>query len=80
MKPFIIQFSLRLSRTLSVLGQNVPDEVIGIFNLPNPSSSTMALGSTQPLTEMSTRNLPGEDKGRRSLKADNLTAISESIV
>jgi hypothetical protein len=28
------------------------------FNLPNPSSRIMALGSTQPLTEMSTRNLP----------------------
>jgi hypothetical protein len=28
------------------------------LNLPNPSSRTMALGSTQPLTEMSTRNLP----------------------
>jgi hypothetical protein len=26
-------------------------------NLPNPSVRTMALGSTQPLTEMSTRNL-----------------------
>jgi hypothetical protein len=26
-------------------------------NLPNPSGRTMALGSTQPLTEMSTRNL-----------------------
>jgi hypothetical protein len=35
-----------------------PDEVVS-FNLPNPSSRTMALGSTQPLTEMSTRNLPG---------------------
>jgi hypothetical protein len=35
----------------------VPDEV-DFFNLPNPSSRTMALGSTQPLTEMSTRNLP----------------------
>jgi hypothetical protein len=29
------------------------------FNLPNPSSHTMALVSTRPLTEMSTRNLPG---------------------
>jgi hypothetical protein len=29
------------------------------FNLLNPSSRNMALGSTQPLTEMSTRNLPG---------------------
>jgi hypothetical protein len=33
------------------------------------SSRTMALGSTQPLTEMSTRNLPG-DKGRPARKAD----------
>jgi hypothetical protein len=31
---------------------------VDFFNLPNPSSRTMALGSTQPLTEMSTRNLP----------------------
>jgi hypothetical protein len=29
------------------------------FNLSNPSSCTMALGSTQALTEMSTRNFPG---------------------
>jgi hypothetical protein len=43
---------------------------------PNPSSRTMALGSTQPLTEMSTRNLPGS-KGRPARKADNLTAICE---
>jgi hypothetical protein len=35
-------------------------------NLPNPSSRTMALGSTQYLTEMSTRNLPGGvNDGRR---------------
>jgi hypothetical protein len=40
-----------------------PNEVIGFFNWPNPSSRTMALRSTQPLTEMSTRNLPG-GKGR----------------
>jgi hypothetical protein len=39
----------------------------------------MALRSTQPLTEMSTRNLPG-GKGRSVRKADNLTAICESIV
>jgi hypothetical protein len=40
----------------------VPDEVIFFFNLPNPSSRTMALESTQPLTKMSTRNLPGGKK------------------
>jgi hypothetical protein len=34
----------------------------------------MALWSTQPLTEMSTRDLPG-DKGQPVRKADNLTAI-----
>jgi hypothetical protein len=38
---------------------SIPDEVIFFFNLPNPFGRTMALGSTQPLTEMSTRNLPG---------------------
>jgi hypothetical protein len=48
----------------------VPMRWIFFFNLPNPSSHTMALGSTQPLTEMSTRNLPGGAKGggRVSLK------------
>jgi hypothetical protein len=34
----------------------------------------MALGSTQPLTEMSTKNISGS-KGRPARKADNLTAI-----
>jgi hypothetical protein len=38
-----------------------------------------ALGSTQPLTEMSTRNLP-RGKGRPVRKADKLTAICEPIV
>jgi hypothetical protein len=36
-------------------------------------------GSTQPLTEMSTRKLPG-GKGRPVHKADNLTAICEPTV
>jgi hypothetical protein len=39
----------------------------------------MALGSTQPLTEMSARNFPG-GKGRPAREADNLTAICEPIV
>jgi hypothetical protein len=41
-------------------------------------SRTMALGSTQPLTEMSTRNLL-RGKWRPARKADNLTAICESF-
>jgi hypothetical protein len=32
-----------------VTGSN-PDEVMGFFNSPHPSSRTMVLGSTQPLT------------------------------
>jgi hypothetical protein len=47
----------------------IPNEAIGFFNLPNPSSRIMALESTQPLTEMSTRNLPG-GKGWQACKAD----------
>jgi hypothetical protein len=39
----------------------------------------MALGSTQPLTEMITRNIPGGE-GRPARKANNLTAICEPIV
>jgi hypothetical protein len=50
-----------------------------VFNWLNPSSRNMTLVSTQPLTEMSTGNLPG-GKGRSARKADNLTAICEPIV
>jgi hypothetical protein len=53
------------------------DEV-DFFNLPNPSSRTIALGSTQPLTEMSTGNLP-VDKGRPTCKAENLTECLENV-
>jgi hypothetical protein len=52
----------------------VPDEV-ELFNLPNPSSRTMALGSTQPLTEMSVRNLPGVKSGQRV----GLTTLPPSV-
>jgi hypothetical protein len=59
---------------------SIPDEITGFFNLPNPSSRTMALGSTHPLTEMNTRNLPGGGKGQPARKDDNLTAIYEPTV
>jgi hypothetical protein len=36
---------------------SIPDGVIGIFHRHNPSSHTMALGLTQPLTGMSTSNI-----------------------
>jgi hypothetical protein len=47
----------------------VLDEVVS-----NPSSCIMALGSTQPLTKMSTRNPPGGKK-QPAHRADNLAAI-----
>jgi hypothetical protein len=58
---------------------SIPDEVTGFFNLTNPSNSTMTLGSTQPLTEISTRNPPG-GKGRPTREAVKFTAICEPIV
>jgi hypothetical protein len=69
------------ARNRKVAGSS-PDEV-DFFNWPNLSSRTMALESTQPLTEMSTWNLPGGEGvkgGRPARKADNLAAICELIV
>jgi hypothetical protein len=40
----------------------------------------MDLGSSQPPTEMSARNLPGGKGEGPARKADNLTAICEPIV
>jgi coenzyme F420-reducing hydrogenase delta subunit len=71
---------LRHYATSRKVAGSIPHEVIGfIFNGPNPSSRTMALGSTQSLTEMSTSNLPGGN-GRPARKADNLTVICETIM
>jgi hypothetical protein len=52
----------------------VPDEV-DIFSLHNPSTRTMALESTQPLTEMSTSKFPGGKCGRRL----GLTTLPPSV-
>jgi hypothetical protein len=49
---------LRHYATSRKVANSSPDEM-DVFNFPNPSSRTMALESTQPLTEMSTRNLSG---------------------
>jgi hypothetical protein len=55
---------LRQYATSRKVAGSIPDDGIGFFNLPNTSSRTMAPGSTQPLTEMSTRNLFGGKDGR----------------
>jgi hypothetical protein len=51
----------------------------GLFPFIKSSSCTVALGSTQPLTEMSTRDLP-VGKGQLEHKDKNLTAICEPTV
>jgi hypothetical protein len=53
---------------------SIPDSVIGIFQWHNPSGRTMALGSTQPLTEMSTRNIYWRLR-RPVRRAENLTTF-----
>jgi hypothetical protein len=50
------------------------DEV-DFFNLHNPSSRTLALGSTKPLTKMSTTK-----QKRPARRADNLAAIYDPNV
>jgi hypothetical protein len=45
---------------------------IGFFSCPKASSCSMALVSTQPLAEMSTRNIPGGVKER---PAPNLSRL-----
>jgi hypothetical protein len=49
---------LWLCATSRKVAVSIPHEIIGFFNWPKPSSRTLVLGSTQPLTEMSNRNLP----------------------
>jgi hypothetical protein len=39
------------------VADSIPEGVNGIFNCHNPSGRTMALGLTQSLTEISTRNI-----------------------
>jgi hypothetical protein len=52
---------------------------LDFFNWSNHSNRTVSLGSTLPLAEMSTGNLPGS-KRPPARKPDNLTAICEPIV
>jgi len=48
---------LRCCATNRKVAGSIPSGVIGICHRHNPSERTMALGSTQPLTEMSTRSI-----------------------
>jgi hypothetical protein len=48
---------LRNCATNRKVAGSIPDGVIGFFHCHNPSGRTMALGSIQPQTEMSTRDI-----------------------
>jgi hypothetical protein len=66
--------------TSRIVAGSIPDEVIDFFfKLPIPFIHIIALGFTQPLTEMSTRN-SFWDKALPMRKANNLTAICEQVV
>jgi hypothetical protein len=59
----------------------VPDEV-DFCNSLNPSNHTMALESTQPLTEMSTWNFPGGKKRQHvglTILPPYMNRISENV-
>ena len=57
---------------------SIPDGVTGIFHWHNPSGRTMALGLTQPLTEMNTRNISW-GKRRSVRRAENLTTFMRRL-
>jgi len=66
------QFPIRYWLLLQKVAGSIPYGVIGIFCWHNPSGRTMALVLTQPLTEMSTRNISwggkvGRDLGLKTL-------------
>jgi hypothetical protein len=48
---------LRSCATNQKVAGSIPDGVMEFFIDINPSDRTMALGSTEPLTEMSTRSI-----------------------
>ena len=55
---------MRHCATSRKVAGSIPDGVNGFFHSRNPSGRTMAPGSTQPLTEMSTRNISWGKGGR----------------
>ena len=57
-------YGARGGATSRKVAGSIPGGVIAIFHWHNPSDRTVALESTQPLTEMSTRNISwGVKKG-----------------
>ena len=61
----VLTYCSNLRTVFLTWGHAVEHVVIGIFHWLNPSDRAMALRSTQPLTEMSTRGISWGGKGSR---------------
>ena len=72
--PTAVAQWLRCCATNRKVAGSISDGVTGIFHWHNPSDRIMALGSTRPLTEMSTRSICWGQK-RPVHKGDNLTTM-----
>jgi hypothetical protein len=70
--------TMHYATSLKVEG-SINNEATKFFNRPNPSSYTVALRSTQPLTEISTMDL-SNGKGYLVHKVNNITATCEPTV
>jgi len=53
----------------------IPDGVIGIFHQHNPSGRIVALGSTQHVKEIGTRNISWGSKGGRCVRLTTLSLL-----
>jgi hypothetical protein len=62
------------STTSQKVAGSILNKVVGFFSKPDPTSRFVDLGSSQPLTEISTRNLPMAS-GQQERKADSIIAI-----
>jgi hypothetical protein len=79
-KPFHLRRRILWHHSTSrKVAGSIPDEFIGFSADLILPTALWPLGSTQLLTEMSTRNRPGA-KVRPERKVDNLTTIGETIV
>jgi hypothetical protein len=54
---YVLAYWVEVCATSRKVVGSIPDGVIDVFYCLNPSSRTMALGSTEPLTKKSTRDI-----------------------
>jgi hypothetical protein len=88
--PLLLFFSILQETRGSVVGwgtmlqagrwrDRIPMRSLDFLNLANPSNRTMALGSTQPLREMSTRNICGMFLGIKGGRRVGLATLPPSM-